>query len=274
MVHTVPGSLIISPTPVTDMSRIKFSFKAALDFQDYAFVAGFHAKYYVLKRNSTLTIWDQLTVLDCNNCVNMSAIAPSDLSIEYDHIPAGTYDFMVIEQGDYTGTGKNDPSRYATITGVTVEHAVAADESTVIITANPSGSSVMVGGESKYSGGDSYEISGKIGTYTVVTVSKTGYIPQSISVPFADTTTRITISLDACFPGAAGCETIKKDDVTKTCVGMNRNNAFDPMCILEPANSMYLYGAIGLILLVLFMLKRGGGGGSSGRRISDPRQEI
>ena len=35
------------------------------------------------------------------------------------------------------------------------------------------------------------------------------------------------------------------------CVGMNRDGAFDISCIMEPANSMYLYGAAGIIALLL-----------------------
>lgn len=267
MVHTVPGSLIISPTPITDLSRIKFSFRTALDYADYAFVFGFHARYYVLYRNSTLSIWKQLTVLDCNNCVNMSAVAPSDLSIEYDHIPAGTYDFMVIEQGDWAGTGKDDPTRYAILNGVDIHHAVAFDESIVVLTINPSGASVSVGGRAVYSSADSYEISGKIGTVTIVTVSKSGYITQSIPVPFADTTTRLVISLDMCYPGAAGCGI--EATTTKTCLGMNRAGNFDISCITDPQNTLYLYGAIGIVALVLFLpyvSKRGGGSGGGRKR--------
>jgi len=37
------------------------------------------------------------------------------------------------------------------------------------------------------------------------------------------------------------------------CDGMNRGGSFDPMCIMEPTNSMYLYGAIGLVILVVLL---------------------
>jgi PKD repeat protein len=40
---------------------------------------------------------------------------------------------------------------------------------------------------------------------------------------------------------------------TPACVGMLRNNSFDPTCITATGNEMYLYGAIGLIALLLIM---------------------
>jgi hypothetical protein len=252
MVHVVPGSLIISPTPVTDLSRIKFDFKAALDFADYAFVAGFHAKYYVLYRASTLSIWRQLTVLDCNNCVNMSALAPSDLSIEYDHVPAGTYDFMVIEQGDWTGTGKNDNGRYAISNGITVEHVAGTNESLLVLTVTPSGASVSVDGGAVYSNANSYEISGKIGSSKTITVVKSGYVTKVVLVTYGDTTTRMSISLDSCFPGAYGCGTdIDETAIPKKCDGLNRNGSFDISCVMEKGNEMYLYTAIGIVGLII-----------------------
>lgn len=39
----------------------------------------------------------------------------------------------------------------------------------------------------------------------------------------------------------------------KPCDGMNRGGSFDISCITEPTNSMYLYGAIGLVILVVLL---------------------
>lgn len=43
------------------------------------------------------------------------------------------------------------------------------------------------------------------------------------------------------------------DSGTTSCVGFNRNGSFDPMCILDPSNLTYLYGAIGLVILLLLV---------------------
>jgi hypothetical protein len=40
------------------------------------------------------------------------------------------------------------------------------------------------------------------------------------------------------------------------CVGLNRNGSLDPTCILETGNEMYLYGAIGLVLLLVLLKKK------------------
>jgi len=40
------------------------------------------------------------------------------------------------------------------------------------------------------------------------------------------------------------------------CDGMNRNGALDPTCIIEPGNEMFLYGAVGVVLLLLLMKKK------------------
>jgi hypothetical protein len=38
---------------------------------------------------------------------------------------------------------------------------------------------------------------------------------------------------------------------TGTCVGLNRDGKFDPTCIFEKGNEMYLYGVVGLLAVVL-----------------------
>jgi hypothetical protein len=40
------------------------------------------------------------------------------------------------------------------------------------------------------------------------------------------------------------------------CEGMNRNGEFDPMCIMDPANKMLLYGAVGLVALLVLTKKK------------------
>jgi hypothetical protein len=52
------------------------------------------------------------------------------------------------------------------------------------------------------------------------------------------------------------CVNGKCSGATTTCDGLNRNGSFDPTCILETGNEMYLYGAIGAIALLLMMKNR------------------
>jgi PKD repeat protein len=40
------------------------------------------------------------------------------------------------------------------------------------------------------------------------------------------------------------------------CEGLNRNGSLDPTCILETGNELYLYGAIGVIALIVLMRKK------------------
>ncbi|HPE06172.1 MAG TPA: hypothetical protein PLW50_00425 [Smithellaceae bacterium] len=271
MVHVVPNSIIITPDAPTDATAIRFSFKAALDPQDWAFIAGFHAIYYILKRSSGTAPWSQLAILDCNNCVAMSAISPTDLSKEVNALPAGEYDFMIIEQGDYQGTGKNDVGRYAQLSNVLVEHGAGAGESMITFQVTPAGAVMVINGTRIYDA-NTPSISGKAGTTATVSVTKDGYIPYSRTFTFGNTDVHEVITLDICYPGGLGCAiecTPACDSKTENCVagscvkkpqaeceGLNRDGSLDPTCIMAPGNEIYLYGIIGII--AYFLLTSGG----------------
>jgi PKD repeat protein len=45
-------------------------------------------------------------------------------------------------------------------------------------------------------------------------------------------------------------------DTATSCDGMNRNGALDPTCIIEKGNEMYLYAAVGAIVLLLLLKKK------------------
>jgi hypothetical protein len=268
MVHVVPGSITISPSNPSTTDVVTFRFKAALDYADYGFVLGFHAIYYLLKKEhgAQTSIWEQVTTLDCNNCVAMTAVNPSDLSVTFSGFLPGTYDFMIIEQGDWQGTGKNDSSRYATISNITVGMGEVQGQTNVVLTIKPVGSTVIINGETRFTSSGSYTIGGNIGDVANVTVSKEGYVTKTIQVPYSESIKQQTISLDLCYPGGLGCAvecypacTSKETCINGTCVknaasdceGLNRDGGFDPSCIMAKGNEMYLYGAIAIIAYFL-----------------------
>jgi hypothetical protein len=64
---------------------------------------------------------------------------------------------------------------------------------------------------------------------------------------------------DPCSPCTNACtnKTLCPTSTQKAvCVGMNRDGSLDPTCIIEKGNEMYLYGAIGLVLLLVLLKKK------------------
>lgn len=84
--------------------------------------------------------------------------------------------------------------------------------------------------------------------------SATGYICKDVAIPPKCPAT--CPSGQSCSSATGNiCKTLGAAGTVIPCEGLNRSGSLDPACILEPGNEIYLYGAIGLVAVLVLMRK-------------------
>jgi hypothetical protein len=255
MAFITPGSLQISPPTPTTNDTLTFTFHAEKDAWDTWDWLGFDTTFYILFKESTSNTWRELGAWKCSNCfTNLGAEDRHFLgTITTENITTpGTYDFLVIDYGIYMGKlPPYDTTKTAKLR-TSINPYVDLTKPYISVTTNPRDAEIWVNGVRNSTG--SATLTGT-GTVTIE-AKKIGYITQSTIQTFTNGTLVVPeINLVPCTAGMPGCYVAPSSGgvgtQTTKCEGFNKNGAFDPMCIMDPANAMYLYGAIGIILLIV-----------------------
>lgn len=222
MAFVVPGTLSISPTSPNSAQLLTFSFIAQEDDIDLASsLFGFSTSWYILYRPSGTTTWNELMTYACNNCFSGSQTDPNISNAGYwsasDQVsaaipsgkdfPAGTYDFIVVDNGDYSKGIPYSASRTATLTNYVITQyqnpQQTASDVTISVVPTPSDAIVTINGL------QSNTVSLPVGSNVSMTVVKYGYTEYSdtfvVSASYAGTTQTIPVSLSTCGAGTAGC---------------------------------------------------------------------
>jgi hypothetical protein len=263
MAYIKSGSLRISPPNPTDADQLEFTFTGAIDAIDTLSLFGFDTIFHILYKKTGTSAWDELLAWKCADCFNKLCpefawgTSGCDFALTLDQPlkPHGTYDFMVIDDGDYRAKiPPYDTSRIAVRNSVSIIPYVDPNQPSLEISVTQPDAEIDVDGSLAGYGDVSYPVS--VGQTVQIVIKKVGYAMVSIShvvVPGANIIPLITLS--ACGASEAGCYGGGTTVIptTKTCDGLSRGGSFDPTCILDSSNSMYLYGAIGLVIVLLLV---------------------
>lgn len=154
MAYIQPGSLQIAPPAPDTQSALTFTFTAVEDDMDLLFnLTGFDTTFYVLGKLTASSSWTEYGSWTCNGCFGIAENILRSTSLVFqisiDAVPAGTYDFMVIDKGDYLGKPlPYNISRTATKTNihVTSNAVISQNQPTLTVSSNVPGAQINVNG--------------------------------------------------------------------------------------------------------------------------------
>lgn len=267
MAYIVPNSLSITPSSPDTKTPITFSFQGAMDDIDLLSVLGFNTTIYVLYRASSQLEWKLLTSWKCNGCYGALTANPNGtwntqgLSISVDPITsAGTYDFLVIDYGDYIGkVAPYDTTRSAEYSGFSVVQYHDPNQPSISITSDVANASVLQDGIVK--GYGSATLYGNLGQSTTITVEATGYTTFTQQVTFSTGNTNVDAVMTACDTSTPGCYGyVAPGGVTSGTTSNATCGATDYICILTPYAPYIIAGGLVLLYLITTPPKQSGGG--------------
>jgi len=118
MVFVDPDTFVLTTREPTDSTDLVFKFNYQFDtgnfFAIFPFSVIFTLHYRPTKSSNDITGWTSIGTKVVELVPGMNS---NPITMTADKkIPAGKYDFMVIEQGDLAGAGRSDLTRYGYIT--------------------------------------------------------------------------------------------------------------------------------------------------------------
>ena len=125
MVFVDPTSLTISPAKPTDSTELTFNFIGVEDWGNILnpmFTAVFYIMYRPTKSSLDKTGWLELgrKVGFFDTEEDLDYTREPQVVSSTKKLPAGKYDFMAIEQGDWNGAGRDDASRFGYLQSVEI----------------------------------------------------------------------------------------------------------------------------------------------------------
>jgi hypothetical protein len=258
MAFITPGTLQVSPAAPTEGDILTFKFHAELDWQDTLPLFGFSTTFFILARKQGEVTWKEAGSWRCNNCFNTfgSEDRHALVTIPVDNMPIGTYEFLAIDYGIYMGKLPPYDSTKTATTRVTIKEYVDLTIPHMTIRVTQPDATISVDGVKRGTG--SASINGIENQEVNIEVKLLGYLIYRTTQKFAAGTVAVPqITLVPCSAGTPNCYAtpidLPVDESDGECEGMNRGGGFDISCITDPQNTMYLYGAIGLVVVILLM---------------------
>jgi hypothetical protein len=215
MVYIQPGSLHISPIAPDTGTAITFAFTAVEDEIDLLTSAfGLSTTFYVLTKPTSVQKWTQRGSWDCVSCFdiahNFARNTRLDFQISIDALTSDTWDFMVIDKGDFlTKVPPYDSSRTASLTGVRISTAPVDPNGkpSVVVGSNAPDAQITISGSSSgtVEGWSTATYIGQFGESVTITIMATGYMPYTHTLNLQSGTTPFTALLSPCSASTPGC---------------------------------------------------------------------
>lgn len=246
MAYIKPGSLKISPSSPTDQTALTFSFNAVLDAIDMtSVVLGFDTVFYLLGKRHSESEWTELGSVACDNCFGIYNNV--DYSITTDAISYGSWDFMVIDYGDYyQKSAPYNATRIATKTRVNIssEIPVVSGQPTLTVKSNVPGAQITVG---SVTGWGEVTYPGTINEQVTVTVEASNYMVYTKTMVMTTGDHALTAILTPCTSTTPGCSGYVAP------VEVTEDDSCDPTDVVCIATKYAPYLAIAALVGVLLI---------------------
>lgn len=172
-------------------------------------LTGFDTTFYVLGKSTAVSTWTEYGSWTCNGCFGITENLVRSTSLVFqitiDAVPAGIYDFMVIDKGDYFGKPlPYNISRTATKTNIHIASnaVISPNQPTLTVSSNVPGAQITVNG---MTGWGTVVYPGTVNEPISITISASNYMAYTHTMTMQTGAHQFDAVLTPCSVNTPGC---------------------------------------------------------------------